>query len=172
MAFSIRVRPTPSLFHRSSAMKTNSFLHTIQKGKGLIMISKPRLHAFHTAVTFVFAIGIQFQADGQPLPDLPFNSGSTGADGPLTFLIHVSPARDWYAMAYDATRQQTVLFGGAGVNGSGSVFAPVFDDVWTWPGENWTNQNPTAKPPGRYLHAMAYAAARGQVVLFGGIYNT
>jgi uncharacterized protein (TIGR03437 family) len=34
---------------------------------------------------------------------------------------------------------------------------------------SWTQQSPKASPPARYYHAMAYDAAHGQVVLFGGL---
>jgi len=32
----------------------------------------------------------------------------------------------------------------------------------------WTQRSPANSPPARYLHAMAYDAARGQIVMFGG----
>src|SRR5207245_2077243 len=39
---------------------------------------------------------------------------------------------------------------------------------WTWNGSTWTKQSPVTRPPARTAHAMAYDAARGQVVIFGG----
>ena len=42
------------------------------------------------------------------------------------------------------------------------------NDTWVWDGSNWTQQFPQASPPERYLHALAYDSAHGQVVLFGG----
>jgi hypothetical protein len=53
------------------------------------------------------------------------------------------------------------MFGG---NGS-----QVFGDTWTWDGVTWTQQHPLASPPARTDAAMAYDAARQQVVLFAGL---
>jgi hypothetical protein len=43
------------------------------------------------------------------------------------------PARWWAAMAYDAARNQTVMFGG-----SGDRYNTDMDDLWTWDGTTWT----------------------------------
>ena len=67
-------------------------------------------------------------------------------------------ARIFSAMAYDAARGETVLFGGGGTLG----------DTWTWNGTTWTQHFPATSPPARSLAAMAYDAARGETVLFGG----
>jgi hypothetical protein len=76
-------------------------------------------------------------------------------------------ARYVHAMAYDAARGVTVLFGGysGGANG----------ETWEWNGTAWTQrsfigipENPPPVPSPRYYHAMAYDAARGVTVLFGG----
>jgi len=69
------------------------------------------------------------------------------------------PARWGHAMAYDAVRQQIVLFGGF-ANG-------YLGDTWTWDGTTWTEHR-VASPSPRYRAAIAYDAARGNVVLFGG----
>jgi hypothetical protein len=74
------------------------------------------------------------------------------------------PPRDQLAMAQDSAFQQAVLFGGCCDN-SGNAFG----DTWTWDGANWTQKSPAGNPPPRWGHAMAYDAAHGQVVLFGGI---
>jgi hypothetical protein len=92
--------------------------------------------------------------------DLPYSSGSTGADGPLTFAKLFSQTRQYHAMAYDAARQQTVMFGGSGGNQS--------NDTWVWDGVNWTQKTPASVPPGRYRHSMAYDSDRQKVVMFGG----
>jgi galactose oxidase-like protein len=65
-------------------------------------------------------------------------------------------------MAYDAVRQQMVLFGGANATNN------FLGDTWVWDGVNWTQQFPVTSPPGRGSHATAYDAARQRVVLFGG----
>jgi len=76
------------------------------------------------------------------------------------------PARYAHDIAYDTARGQVVLFGG--VNPSINT---NFNDTWVWDGTNWTQKFPATSPPARVAHAMAYDAARGQVVLFGGFVN-
>lgn len=93
-------------------------------------------------------------------PDLPFSSGSTGADGPLTFR-EIAVGRNSHAMAYDPIRQETVLFGGS----VGSVHR---NDTWVWRGANWIQLLPANRPPDRWGHRMVWDAARGEVVMFGG----
>jgi hypothetical protein len=70
------------------------------------------------------------------------------------------PARSKFAMSYDSTRLETVLFGG-----------DLFSDTWTWSGTNWTEAAPPTSPPPRSAHGIAYDAARQQVVVFGGAAN-
>jgi hypothetical protein len=68
------------------------------------------------------------------------------------------------AMSYDAARGATVLFGGY----TGSAY---LNDTWKWNGSAWTSliaNGSAGSPPGRYDHALAYDAARGVTVLFGG----
>ncbi len=72
------------------------------------------------------------------------------------------PARGRHAIAYDATRQRVVVFGGADHGGGG------FDDTWEWDGTSWTQRSAVPSPPSRFLHALAYDGARQRVVLFGG----
>lgn len=68
-------------------------------------------------------------------------------------------------LAYDATRQRVVLFGGN----------PVSHGNWAatleWDGTAWMQAAPTASPPARHLHAMTYDGARARVVVFGGTTN-
>ncbi len=73
------------------------------------------------------------------------------------------PAREDASMAYDAATGNVVLFGGAG----GSTLQALAD-TWTWDGTTWTKQHPATSPPARQNAAMAYDAATGTVVLFGG----
>jgi len=70
------------------------------------------------------------------------------------------PVRAQAAVAYDAARQRTVLFGGGGASGS-------LADTWTWNGELWTQVADTG-PSARVWAAAAFDAARQHVVLFGG----
>src|ERR1043165_637309 len=66
-------------------------------------------------------------------------------------VIGPSP-RSGHAMAYDAVRGVTVLFGG-GANG----------ETWEWDGNSWT-QRAVAGPSPRSSHAMAYDAGRAVTV--------
>jgi len=76
----------------------------------------------------------------------------------------VPPVREAHALAYDSARERVVLFGGWGDSGQ-------LGDTWEWDGVKWTNVTPTESsdsPSRRYGHALAYDAARGKVLLFGG----
>ncbi|MCC6234418.1 MAG: hypothetical protein IT580_17380 [Verrucomicrobiales bacterium] len=97
-------------------------------------------------------------------PDLPFTSGSTGADGPLTFR-EIPLGRTAPAMAYDPVRQEVVMFGGynAGVG---------LGDTYVWRGTNWIRLQPTSNPPDRWSARMVWDATRQEVVLFGGTRTT
>jgi hypothetical protein len=44
----------------------------------------------------------------------------------------------------------------------------VLGETWTWDGTKWTQQHPAVHPRARQLAPMAYDAATGTVVLFGG----
>jgi uncharacterized protein (TIGR03437 family) len=79
------------------------------------------------------------------------------------------PVRYFHAMAYDAAHGQVVLFGGTGPTPAGVDFGTeALNDTWVWDGSNWTQESPQTSPSVRYSPAMAYDAAHGQVVLFGG----
>jgi hypothetical protein len=85
---------------------------------------------------------------------------------------HKSPstspsARDLHALVYDQARAQTMLFGGWPTGGG-----ICLNDTWVWDGNNWTQKFPSASPPPRWQHAMAYDQIRQQVVLFGGFSST
>ncbi len=72
--------------------------------------------------------------------------------------------RQSHAMAYDAARGVTVLFGGR------SPSNPISDgETWEWDGTNWTQRTPAISPSPRAGHAMAYDSVRQVTVLFGGI---
>ncbi|MHC4919577.1 MAG: Kelch repeat-containing protein [Planctomycetota bacterium] len=101
-------------------------------------------HLFSTLGCLALAITCQAQATW--LRMTPTNSPS---------------ARTYPAMAYDVSRQRTVLFGG---RAGGTYMA----DTWEWDGKNWTQMNPTTSPPGRTIHTMVYDWIRRRTVLFGG----
>jgi len=77
------------------------------------------------------------------------------------------PKRDQHSMAFDSGRGVTVLFGGCAAGFPSCVHA--LNDTWHWDGERWEDMQPPGQvPTERSAHAMAYDAARGEVVLFGG----
>jgi len=78
----------------------------------------------------------------------------------------ISPsARYGGTMAYDASHDQLVLFGGYEAGGT----MPV--DTWTWDGSAWT-PHITAAPPPRWQATMAYDSVNRQTILFGGYGGT
>lgn len=77
------------------------------------------------------------------------------------------PPRAYHALAYDAARRMTVLFGGY----AGETTCPpsgYCDDMWAWDGSTWTQINSATSPSARIGHALTYDSARGVLVLFGG----
>jgi hypothetical protein len=79
--------------------------------------------------------------------------------------VSAAPApRFGHAMTYDTAHQQVVLFGGGDMRGSGALY----NDTWVWNGSQWTHKSQSVSPSIRTWNAMAYDAARQQVVLFGG----
>ena len=60
------------------------------------------------------------------------------------------------AAAYDAARNQIVVFGGGNA------------ETWVWDENGWTQMAPSTTPPPRYNSAMAYDETRQYVVMFGG----
>jgi hypothetical protein len=72
-------------------------------------------------------------------------------------------ARMSCSVTYDAARSQIVLFGGRDATG-----AHFYSDTWTWDSSGWTQKTPSTGPSGRVVHTMAFDAAHGNVVLFGG----
>jgi hypothetical protein len=71
--------------------------------------------------------------------------------------------RERHAMAYDAARGVTVLYGGAYLDG----VIEYHDDTWEWDGQTWTLRDALG-PARRGYHGLAYDSARGVTVLFGG----
>ncbi len=114
------------------------------------------------AAIWLFAAMQSFGPAAAIDPDLPYNSGSTGADGALTFREIVTPGRRTHQMVYDSARQQMVLFGGYSDSGR------YQNDTWILDGANWRKLNPPTSPPARANHGMVYDSVRQEVVIFGG----
>jgi hypothetical protein len=73
-------------------------------------------------------------------------------------------ARYLSAAAYDATHNQTVIFGGVGVAG-------YLGDTWVFDGANWTQKFPVHTPSARAASMMVYDPIRAKVYMFGGVNN-
>ena len=70
-----------------------------------------------------------------------------------------------HGMAYDASRDRVVLFGGTDF--SDEVFPQDLDDTWTWDGESWTEIEPAVRPPAQAGHVLAADPANDRVLLLG-----
>ena len=68
------------------------------------------------------------------------------------------------AMAFDAARSVTVLFGGAY---NGPFMIPMRDDTFEWNGREWRQRTTTGAPSAR-VTAMAYDPTLQKILLFGG----
>lgn len=81
----------------------------------------------------------------------------------------MSPSpRMWSAMAFDANRNRTVLFGGM------SESNEQLDDTWEWDGLHWQliEVAEDQRPSARFLHSMAFDPIAKKIVLFGGVDRT
>ena len=77
--------------------------------------------------------------------------------------------RAGHAMAFDARRNVTVMFGGTGPDPSNPGATTRFDDTWEWDGASWSGPlSPAIKPTARSGHAMVYDAARNTILMIGG----
>ncbi len=73
--------------------------------------------------------------------------------------------RQNHAMAHDAARGVTVMFGGSTLRNG------ICDEMWEWNGSTWTRLMAIG-PSARVFTALAYDSARRVIVLFGGYTGT
>lgn len=79
------------------------------------------------------------------------------------------PPRLTPAIAYDAARQQLVLFGGyLATCGCCSCNVTNFGDTWLWNGSTWTQSGPVLSPAPRAQASLIYDPTRHVVRLNGG----
>ena len=71
--------------------------------------------------------------------------------------------REVFSVAYDASRERVVLFGGIGADGKGKL-----GETWEWDGVRWHDVTSEAGPTARGYSSLAYDPIRERVVLFGG----
>ncbi len=81
------------------------------------------------------------------------------------------PPRARHRMVFDSRAGVTLLYGGDGVKSEPRSGFSGLEDMWMWDGTRWTEIKPAASPGKRFMHAMAYDAARGKTVLYGGGLN-
>jgi hypothetical protein len=79
---------------------------------------------------------------------------------------HTPGPRANTAVAFDLTRQKTVLFGGVSIWVGSSYLHN--NDTWEWDGQDWMEIEPVTRPALRAGHMMAYDEANGVMVMFGG----
>jgi hypothetical protein len=106
--------------------------------------------------------------DESTSPVTVYNDTWTFVHGAWTQLSpNPSPSERWRgAMAYDASDNYTVLFGGTPTDLTNSPMS----DTWTYKAGVWTNvtKKVTGSPAARYRQDMTYDAADGYLVMFGG----
>jgi hypothetical protein len=102
-------------------------------------------------------------AGGSPSVDLDDTWEWDGTTWIQRTPLHAPSPRTSFALAFDAARGRTVLFGG--LTGATTT---ALGDTWLWDGADWTQVFPAHSPGARWHTRMAYDAARGRIVLFGG----
>lgn len=73
------------------------------------------------------------------------------------------PQRTHHRMAFDSRSGEIVLFGGL----KAGIPTQALADTWVWDGQRWKEVTTTG-PAKRSGHVMAYDAARGKTMLYGG----
>jgi uncharacterized repeat protein (TIGR02543 family) len=150
------------LFMNGPATVTANFGPPREWVQWLPASSPPAMHwpqmAYDTARQQTVLFGV---ADGD------LNTGLTwvfdGSNWTQKHPVMSPPGLTHFSMAYDTNRSQVVLFGGD------SQASPTgVADTWTWDGVTWTHKSPLTAPGPTQESAMAYDAARGETVLFGG----
>jgi hypothetical protein len=84
--------------------------------------------------------------------------------------VATPPRRAPVQMVADDQTHTIVIFGGiCSHDGCGGIF--TLNETWTWDGSAWAQQHPLHAPSARTDSAIAYDAAHGRVVVFGGSDN-
>jgi len=79
----------------------------------------------------------------------------------------VPPGRTSSALAWDAVRGRSTMVGG--YRRHDDLPQEAYADTWDWDGVDWQQLDTPAAPVARYDHGLAFDAARGRLVLYGGI---
>lgn len=97
-----------------------------------------------------------------------FSGGQwTDLNGNLTT---APPPRTLSMMGYDVADREVVLFGGIGAATAANPRNIVLNDTWSFSGGQWTNLTSrlSVSPPSGFDASMAYDAADGYLIMFGG----
>ncbi len=122
----------------------------------------------HKVVLLFGGVGLS-PAEGQPQPSFGDTWVWNGQSWLQRAVTGPSP-RNRHAMTFDRRAGVVLLYGGN--SGGRAGMSEEHGDMWQWDGEHWTEIPLTGPTPGpRSLHAMAYDAARGVTVLYGGSSN-
>ena len=73
-----------------------------------------------------------------------------------------------HSSTYDSARRRTLVFGGQLFTSTSTSSTPFANDLWEWDGQTWREATAELRPSPRHGAAMAFDAARGRAVLFGG----
>ncbi|MDY0001929.1 MAG: hypothetical protein RBU30_11585, partial [Polyangia bacterium] len=87
-----------------------------------------------------------------------------GADWTELNPIHSPPARSWFMLAHDETRQETLVHGGI------SDEVTALTDTWVFDGTDWVERHPVNAPSWRAAAAVGFDPLRKRVVLYGGLF--
>lgn len=107
--------------------------------------------------------------------DLPYSSGSTGADGAFTVnVINGFGVRLSHTMGYDAGRQEMVVYGGGYYNGypnSSTINLVDRSDTQVLANGSWSQKSASGPTQRRYC-GMSYDSQYNKLFLFGGLLST
>lgn len=135
---------------RLSPSRRNNYGLTYDEGRQRTILLGGYAQVPNCGPASMCSIADTWEWDGNTWTNYPRARGPSGRQGT--------------AMAYDSSRQQTILFGGnLGLN-----TPPYANDTWAWDGTTWTERISITMPPSRTNHLMAYDAHRHRIVLFGG----
>jgi hypothetical protein len=95
--------------------------------------------------------------------DLPYDSGSTGADGALD-VPRTFPELYEFGYAYDRSNDQIVVFGGRRISGNQTRLQTLLYD-----GTEWVDPDPATFVSARRNMDLVYDRANENVVMFGGL---
>lgn len=94
--------------------------------------------------------------------DLPYSNGSDGSDGALDIPYHIQ-YRENFSIAYDAVRDETLIFGG-------HWSSTYYPELWALDADTgaWTKKEPATFVSGRRDHSMVFDPVNNVVLMFGG----